>query len=394
VPQEIVPGLKFLGKRAARITGETEEIVTFQLVEALNQNRHLATAEDAVARLDERLARSPIRDGWIERTHFSDAADSLWLAGELVHIEDLVLHDAHMDIRAPTHEITRAHAILRARRRVAESEPGWALSPIGMETLRSRSRGVQTLLQGEGGPPRIGDDEEDEIEAAEWDASGDQDALAEELAAIDTILASSARVLAGNGRRDERDPLVYDSDWDEDERLAEWNAAVEPTADFPPILAATIVLDAWEAIEPLQHAAWLGQILTAALLRDRGKTRAHLFCLNTGLRAIPREKRRASNRERRLVAVIEAIGAAAERGLQDHDRWLLARRQLERKLVGRRSTSKLPGLIELVMARPVVSAGMIAKELSITSRAAQNLVAELGIRETTGRGRYRAWGVF
>ena len=83
----------------------------------------LATAEDAVARLDERLARSSIKDGWIERTHFSDAADSLWLAGELVHIEDLVLHDAHMDIRAPTHEVTRAHAILRARRRVAESEP-------------------------------------------------------------------------------------------------------------------------------------------------------------------------------------------------------------------------------------------------------------------------------
>jgi hypothetical protein len=143
---------------------------------------------------------------------------------------------------------------LRARRRVAESEPGWALSPIGLETLRGRSRGVQTLLQGEGGPPRIGDDDEDdEIEVAEWDASGDQDALAEELAAIDTILASSERVLAGSGSRGERDPLVYDSDWDEDERLAEWNAAVEPTADFPPILAAAIVLDAWEAIEPLQH---------------------------------------------------------------------------------------------------------------------------------------------
>jgi hypothetical protein len=60
----------------------------------------------------------------------------------------------------------------------------------------------------------------------------------------------------------------------------------------------------------------------------------------------------------------------------------------------RRSNSKLPGLIEFIMSRPVVSAGMIAKELSITSRAAQNLVAELGVRETTGRGRYRAWRVF
>ena len=33
----------------------------------------LANAEDALARLDERLANSPIREGWIERTHFADA---------------------------------------------------------------------------------------------------------------------------------------------------------------------------------------------------------------------------------------------------------------------------------------------------------------------------------
>jgi HTH DNA binding domain len=32
---------------------------------------------------------------------------------------------------------------------------------------------------------------------------------------------------------------------------------------------------------------------------------------------------------------------------------------------------------------------MIAKELDIIPRAAQNLVAELGLREATGRGRYR-----
>ncbi|MGX5806127.1 hypothetical protein ACWGS9_33845 [Bradyrhizobium sp. Arg314] len=66
----------------------------------------LVTAEDAVARLDERLARSPVRDGFVERFHFHDAAATLWLDGQLVHVEDLVLHDAHMDIRAPTHELT------------------------------------------------------------------------------------------------------------------------------------------------------------------------------------------------------------------------------------------------------------------------------------------------
>jgi hypothetical protein len=36
---------------------------------------------------------------------------------------------------------------------------------------------------------------------------------------------------------------------------------------------------------------------------------------------------------------------------------------------------------------------MIAEELRITPRAVQNLVADLGLREATGRGRYRAWGI-
>ncbi len=55
-------------------------------------------------------------------------AACLWLEGELVHLEDLVLHDASMDIRAPTHELTRAHAVLRTRRRIADAKPDWALS--------------------------------------------------------------------------------------------------------------------------------------------------------------------------------------------------------------------------------------------------------------------------
>jgi hypothetical protein len=34
----------------------------------------LAAAEDSLARLDERLAKSPIRDGFVARTHYTDAA--------------------------------------------------------------------------------------------------------------------------------------------------------------------------------------------------------------------------------------------------------------------------------------------------------------------------------
>ena len=72
---------------------------------------------------------------------------------------------------------------------------------------------------------------------------------------------------------------------------------------------------------------------------------------------------------------------------------LLARQMMERKLVGRRTSSKLPELIELVMARPLVHAGTITKALGVTPQAALRLVGELGLREMTGRGRFRAWGV-
>ena len=94
-----------------------------------------ATAEDALSRLDERLRVSPIREGWIARTHFIDACASAWIDGELVHIEDLVLHDASMDIRSPTRELTRTHAVLRARRRILGEAPQWAMSPSGCNAV-------------------------------------------------------------------------------------------------------------------------------------------------------------------------------------------------------------------------------------------------------------------
>src|SRR3954454_20171929 len=98
----------------------------------------LAAAEDSLARLDERLGQSPIREGWISRTHFLDACACLWLQGELVHTEDLVLHDAGMNLRAPTHELTRAHAFLQARGRIAGAARRWALSAVGLDALAAR----------------------------------------------------------------------------------------------------------------------------------------------------------------------------------------------------------------------------------------------------------------
>ena len=168
---------------------------------------------------------------------------------------------------------------------------------------------------------------------------------------------------------------------------------VEGARALPPLLAAALAYDAWISIEPLQHRPWLGALVVSGLLRARGKARHHLPCLNLALRRLPHERRRARDATTRWIAFLEAVALGAGQGIKDHDRWRLSRDVLERKLSGRRMHSKLPALVDFVLARPLVSAGMIAAELGVTARAAQDLVAALGLREITGRGRYRAWGV-
>jgi hypothetical protein len=360
----------------------------------------VARATEVLARLDERLARSPVRDGFVERQNFADAAAALWLEGELVHLEDLVLHDAHMDVRAPTHELTRAHAVLRARRQIFGRAPDWALGRDGLRQLTGRGGVAAPSENGREGE-RGSAVERDPDAPLETD---EPDPLAEEFAAIDAVLARSSKVLEGGvmpaaGKpapvtgRQPQNGLVYDLDWDEDARLAEWQDVLADTPELPAVLRAAILLDAWSEIEVLQHAAWLGPLLVAALLRQEGPAAGHLASLHLGAKNIPRERRRARTRGDRLLAFVDAIHEAALAGLKEHDRLMLAKNQMERRLRERRASSKLAGLVELVLSRPIVSTGMIQDELKITKQGALNLVGELSLREMTGRGRFRAWGI-
>lgn len=362
--------------------------------------RPISEAAVALARLDERIARSPVGEGFLERSHFLDAHASLWVDGELVHLEDLVLHDALRDIRAPTHELTIARDILKTRRRIAAHPPVWALSGPGLASLRGRAWPAASWGEdGEGVPdgnveptvaPTGVGEVEDEVE----------DGLGEAFAAIDAVIARSEAAIEEAkkpGRvkdAPEKDPFVYDLDWDEDERLADWQAVLARAQDLPPVLQAIVALDAWNEISVLQHAPWLGRLLASSVLREGGVTTgSHLAAINLGLKAIPVDRRRHRDRETRLLAIARALTISAETGLKEHDRLVLARQMMMRKLEGRRTSSRLPELVELVMARPLISAGMVAKTLEVTPQGARRIVQELGLREMTGRGRFRAWGV-
>ncbi|RJG41730.1 DUF1612 domain-containing protein [Mesorhizobium sp. DCY119] len=111
----------------------------------------------------------------------------------------------------------------------------------------------------------------------------------------------------------DRNALVYDLDWDEDARLQERRAVLGETNNLPPVLRATLALDAWNFLEVLQHAPWLGRLFSASILRQAGlTTAAHLAALNLGLKSIPVDRRRHRDRDTRLLALLAGITAAAE----------------------------------------------------------------------------------
>jgi hypothetical protein len=58
-------------------------------------------------------------DGVRARSHLFEAQALTHLSGELASLEDLVLHDAGMDARAPSTGVVRAARILHERRNLA-----------------------------------------------------------------------------------------------------------------------------------------------------------------------------------------------------------------------------------------------------------------------------------
>jgi hypothetical protein len=96
-------------------------------------------------------------------------------------------------------------------------------------------------------------------------------------------------------------------------------------------------------------------------------------CLNTRIlphqpwpETIPVDRHRHRDRETRLPALAHGLLAATEIDIKEHDRLALARKMMKRKLEGHRTSSKLPELVELVMARSLVSAGMAEKMHGVT----------------------------
>lgn len=300
----------------------------------------LSRASDALARLDERLRASSLAEGWGTRTDFREAQAALWIDGILVSIEDLVLHDAGMDVRIPTPELTRSVMALGLRRRIWRGKRDWPGSEEG----------------------------------------------------LNSILGSSAEATTQREVDDWFSPKI-----DHRDKMTEWRELLGKARSLTPLVGAALALDAWRRNYPSERTPWAGSMIIASYLRETGATANFLPLINIGLREgeYQKQRNRESSQTDRVIWILEAFEASATYGMTEHDHMVLARDTLSTKLKERRTSSRMPDLVELVLSHPIVTVPLVAKKLRISPQAAQVLIDDCGtlLREVTGRKRYRAWSI-
>jgi hypothetical protein len=399
--------------------------------------RPVEAATLALVRIDERLARSEpvLADGVRARADLFEAQALAHLSGELVSLEDLVLHDAGMDVRAPSTCVVRATRILSERRSQARRTPEAVLSTdalcrlIGLadddakatepedETAQGEARaGVPARPTGPQPwemPKPFADeelwpdpDEIDDIAEMERLEADDDELLAHDsshtgsgdLAAVDALLLRTGCLLAAFERPlpETARLLLRDPNYGASARLDAWLGTMAAATDAPAVLGAAGALDAWLMLEPAERGGEVGFALAATLLRQRGVAAHHLPALGLGYR---KGRFRWSPHQAlavRLAGMVEAIHDSARLADNDLKRLTLAREVMGRRCEGRRGNSRLKELVDLFMASPLVTVQMATEKLKVTPQAVEVMLKELGSslpRELTGRKRYRAWGI-
>jgi hypothetical protein len=316
-----------------------------------------------MARFDERMNRDDaLATGVQSRGHFREACAAAWLHGSVVHLEDLVLHDAAMDLRSPSSE----------RREICRRPPEWNMAESGLALFNESAEDLKAVGFQSGDSDKIGTPaippEEYRLEEKSRSAALQQ-----------------TETLSDKCRREK------------EIRVEEWLALVRETDELPALLAAAFAWDAWATIKPLSHGDYLGLQWIAALLRTRRKARFHLPTLIVGIRVAEYRRRQRDDVSVRVAGFLAAAKAASEAGLKDLSEVSLAKQRMQARLKLVRSNSRLPEFIELFLKLPLVTVPVAAKYLKISPQAVDAMLKMLGPalpREITGRTRYRAWGIF
>ena len=153
--------------------------------------------------------------------------------------------------------------------------------------------------------------------------------------------------------------------------------------------------DAWHTLQPEQQGTWRSTLLAALVICARGKTRHLLLPIDTGQRLSRKRWDRRDDNPKRMLAFFEMAACAVQAAGKELDSLNSATERMGLKIKSARKNSRLPALVDLMVAKPLVSIPLASKELRISKQALRVMIPRLGStpREITERNRYRCWTV-
>ncbi len=300
--------------------------------------------DEALSKLEERARLSQLVDSWSRRLLYRNACAAMHSQNCLVYLQDLVLLDGHAFKGRMDPDLSCALSILRLWQRGLQEQPLTLLrAPMPGELPRPLSSEVI------GDPMSVKD----------------------------------------------RPDFFFDPDWDEAGRLDGWRRVWQETNRLPPLLAAAITWDAWHTLTPEQQGPWRAPLLAALVLRARAKTRQFLLPIDTGQWLLRKRWLATATYPQRLQTFLDIAAAAVKHAGSELDGLESARERMHLKLKTVRRNSRLADLIDLLIAKPIVSIPLACKELRISKQALRLLIPHLGStpREISERRRYRYWTV-
>jgi hypothetical protein len=300
--------------------------------------------DEALSKLEERARLSPLRQAWANRLLYRNACAAMHTQNCLVYLEDIVLLDGHAFAGSMYPDLSCGLSILKLWQRGLQEDPQLLL---------------RSAMPGEMPRPL------------------------------------SSEVVADPIGAGDRPEFFYDPDWDEAGRIDRWRRVWQDTNRLPPLLAAAIAWDAWHSHAPEQQGTWRAPLLAALVLRARGKTRNLLLPIDTGQWLLRKRWKPQDSFGQRIEMFFDIVVAAVKHAGTELDGLESAKERMILKLKGVRKNSRLADLIELMIAKPLVSIPLACKELRISKQALRLLIPRLGStpREITERSRYRCWTV-
>jgi hypothetical protein len=307
-----------------------------------------------LSHVDQRLLCTDevIRGGLRKRFALYEAVALTQLTGELVHLEDLILTTDDRHLRALSAELVVAKNCLHQREWLQALPFEQHLT---FETV-NRLTGEQEMGEGV-------------IKPARTDIN---DAIAE----IDRLLDRDSKKIK---------PSTNDVG-------PGWIASYRELIGTPIILSAAVLIDLVLATlgdHEKQRAALLG----SSYIKGRGLVGEYLPTLGRSLKACNYKHDERRSPEHRITTIIDMMGHSARSALNEINKLMLARMVMLNTPY--RQGSKLPELVNLLCAYPIVSIDMMAKKLNLTSQAVNQIMTYKlqgkGPREITSRRRYRAW---